>query len=179
MSIWQLKPGNFHQCVRRFISLTISINPVPETVKPFTVNQHGYSLNAAVACTADRRDRLERLCRYVARPAIALERLSLNRRGEVLFALKAPSGRHHTPEVHAGRLHGAARCAEPIPNSAKRNKAWAIELLALRCMRRSFKVIVLFVISASRRALYIDNQKRNLFASIKTDYSRRSSGHPK
>ena len=63
-------------CSRRFISLTISINPVPETVKPFTVNQHGYSLNAAVACTADRRDRLERLCRYVTRPAIALERLS-------------------------------------------------------------------------------------------------------
>ena len=53
--------------------------------------------------------------------------------------------------------------AEPIPNSTKRNKAWAIELLAFRSMRRNFKVIVLFVISASRRALYIDNQKRNFF----------------
>ena len=96
-------------CSRRFISLTISINPVPETVKPFTVNQHGYSLNAAVACTADRRDRLERLCRYVARPAIALERLSLNRRGEVLLALKRPfrDGTTHlrfTPEDFMARL---------------------------------------------------------------------------
>ena len=32
----------------------------PETVKPFTVNQQGFSLNAAVACPADHRDRLER-----------------------------------------------------------------------------------------------------------------------
>ena len=86
----------------------------PETVKPFTVNQQGFSLNAAVACPAGNRDRLERLCRYVARPAIALERLSVNRRGEVLLALKRPyrDGTTHlkfTPADFMARLAALLR----------------------------------------------------------------------
>ncbi|MEM1434504.1 MAG: transposase [Pseudomonadota bacterium] len=46
------------------------------TPKPFTVNQNGFSLNCSVACQAHQRDRLERLCRYITRPALCLERLS-------------------------------------------------------------------------------------------------------
>jgi hypothetical protein len=81
----------------------------PATVKPFTVNHDGFSLNAAVACPTDGRDPLERLCRYVTRPAIALERLSLNRAGRGPARPEAPvPGRHDGPEVHAGGLHGAA-----------------------------------------------------------------------
>ena len=100
----------------------------PETVKPFTVNQHGYSLNAAVACPADRRDRLERLCRYVTRPAIALERLSLNRRGEVLLALKRPfrDGTTHlrfTPEDFMARL--AALVPRPRANLTRYHGVFA------------------------------------------------------
>ncbi len=44
--------------------------------KPFTVNQDRFSLNAAVACQPHQRDRLERLCRYITRPPLALDRLS-------------------------------------------------------------------------------------------------------
>jgi hypothetical protein len=51
------------------------------TPKPFTANQNGFSLNCAVACQAHQRDRLERLCRYVTRPALCLERLSTNAAG--------------------------------------------------------------------------------------------------
>ena len=51
-----------------------------ETVgaKPLTAERDGFSLNAAVACEAHQRDKLERICRYVARPPIALERLSID-----------------------------------------------------------------------------------------------------
>ena len=37
---------------------------------------------------ADDRQRLEQLCRYVTRPAIANERLQLNRAGQVVLRLK-------------------------------------------------------------------------------------------
>ena len=58
--------------------------------KPFTVNRDGFSLNAAVACQPHQRDRLERLCRYVTRSPLALERLSTRSTGEVVYALKRP-----------------------------------------------------------------------------------------
>jgi hypothetical protein len=58
--------------------------------KPHTTNLQGFSLNAAVACDAHQRDRPERLCRYVTRPAIALDRLSGSLFGEVRLALKRP-----------------------------------------------------------------------------------------
>ena len=36
------------------------------------------------------REKIEKLCRYIARPAIALERLSVNQRGQVVYTLKKP-----------------------------------------------------------------------------------------
>ena len=63
--------------------------------KPFTVDRDGFSLNAAVACQPHQphqRQRLERLCRYVTRPAICLERLTTNVDGKVSYALKPPCG---------------------------------------------------------------------------------------
>jgi hypothetical protein len=47
-----------------------------EQPKPFTAARVGFSLNAAVACKARERRKLGRLCRDMARPAIALQRLS-------------------------------------------------------------------------------------------------------
>ena len=58
--------------------------------KPFTAARDGFSLNAAVACRAGDRRKLERLCRYVARPAIALERVSRDGDGLVVYELKHP-----------------------------------------------------------------------------------------
>jgi len=58
--------------------------------KPFTVDKDGFSLTAAVACHAHQRQRLERLCRYVTRPAICLERLSTDASGQVIYELKHP-----------------------------------------------------------------------------------------
>ena len=50
----------------------------------------GFSLHAGVAMAGNERDKIEKLCRYIARPAVALERLQLNQRGEVVYVLKKP-----------------------------------------------------------------------------------------
>ncbi len=42
----------------------------------------GFSLHAGVATRAHERDKLERLCRYIARPAVSTKRLSLTRYGK-------------------------------------------------------------------------------------------------
>jgi hypothetical protein len=48
----------------------------------------GFSLHAKVRVEADDRVRLERLCRYIARPPIATERLSLTPDGRVAYGLR-------------------------------------------------------------------------------------------
>jgi len=50
----------------------------------------GFSLHAGVAARAHERDKLERLCRYIARPAVSTKRLSLTRNGQVRYELKTP-----------------------------------------------------------------------------------------
>ena len=45
--------------------------------KPFTAARDGFSLNCAVACKAQDRKKLERVIRYMARPPVSLEYLSL------------------------------------------------------------------------------------------------------
>ena len=39
--------------------------------KPFTAARDGFSINAGVGCEARERGKLERVCRYMARPAAA------------------------------------------------------------------------------------------------------------
>ena len=50
----------------------------------------GFSLHAGVAMAGNERDKIEKLCRYIARPAVALERLSLSANGQVIYRLKKP-----------------------------------------------------------------------------------------
>ena len=50
----------------------------------------GFSLHAATRVVADDRLGLERLCRYVARPALAAGRLRILAEGQLSFALKTP-----------------------------------------------------------------------------------------
>ena len=81
----------------------------PATPKPLTADLQGFSLNAAVACTAVQRNKLERLARYVARPAIALERLTVDSAGRVVLELTHPfrDGTTHmlfSPEDWLARL---------------------------------------------------------------------------
>ncbi|MCP4826340.1 MAG: IS91 family transposase, partial [Shimia sp.] len=50
----------------------------------------GFSLHAGVSVKARERDKLERLCRYITRPAISEKRLSLTAQGKVRYELKTP-----------------------------------------------------------------------------------------
>lgn len=81
--------------------------------------QAGFSLHAGVACKSNQRKKLERLCRYVARPAISEQRLSLASNGNVVVALKTPydDGTSHvvlSPMEFMGRL--AALVPKPRVN---------------------------------------------------------------
>ena len=53
-------------------------------------NAQGFSLHAGVRCDANDRQGIEQLCRYITRPAISNERLSINREGSVILKLKTP-----------------------------------------------------------------------------------------
>ena len=56
---------------------------------------NGFSLHAGVSCEGNQKDKRERLCRYIARPAVAIPRLSLSSTGKVVYTLKTPY-RHGT-----------------------------------------------------------------------------------
>jgi len=51
---------------------------------------HRITTVSLVATRAHERDQLERLCRYIARPAVSTKRLSLTRHGKVRYELKTP-----------------------------------------------------------------------------------------
>jgi hypothetical protein len=50
----------------------------------------GFSLHAGVFTNSHHPDKLERLCRYIARPAVSEERSSLTSTGKVRYELKTP-----------------------------------------------------------------------------------------
>ena len=64
----------------------VASNPLADN--PCIVQLSGFSLHAGTRCQAHERDSLERLCRYIARPAVSNERLSVNDRGQVVYRLK-------------------------------------------------------------------------------------------
>jgi hypothetical protein len=94
----------------------------------------GFSLHAGVAAQAWERDKLERLCRYISRPAVSEKRLSLTSAGNIRYRLKTPysDGTTHVifepldfisklaslvpkPKVNLTRFHGVF-----APNSKHR-----------------------------------------------------------
>ena len=85
--------------------------------EPFTTrvgNVAGFSLHAGVATRAHERDKLERLCRYITRPAIATKRLSITRNGRVRYQLKAP-WRNGTTHVVFEPLDFISRLVSLVP----------------------------------------------------------------
>jgi hypothetical protein len=91
-----------------------AVSGAREAAKPLTAARAGFSLNAALACKDHERDKLERLCRYVSRGPIALERLSVDGDGLVVYALKHPF-RNGTTHVLFEPLDFIARLAALVP----------------------------------------------------------------
>ncbi len=123
-----------------------TLQTVPSCHEPFD-DQVGkmavFSLHAGVAARAHERQKLERLCRYIARPAVSEKRLSLLGNGNVRYELKTPyrDGTTHVifepldflarlvalvpkPRVNLTRFHGVF-----APNSAHRARVTPDTLL--------------------------------------------------
>src|SRR5699024_4616324 len=77
-------------------------------------NVAGFSLHAGVAVKACQRDKLERLCRYICRPAVSEKRLFLTARGDIGYTLKTPY-RDGTTHVIFEPLDFIARLAALVP----------------------------------------------------------------
>lgn len=60
----------------------------PEMSGSLCAQVTGFSLHAAVYCKPWEREKLEKLCRYIARPAVAEERLELRASGDIVLRLK-------------------------------------------------------------------------------------------
>ena len=75
---------------------------------------NGFSLHAGVSCEGHQKDKRERLCRYIARPAVAVPRLSLSSTGKVLYTLKTPY-RDGTTQVAFDPVDFIARLAALVP----------------------------------------------------------------
>jgi Putative transposase len=96
----------------------LSLQTVPsraaDSQQPGCVNAHGFSLHAALRCGAHQRKELERLCRYITRPAIANERLKRNPAGQVVLQLKSP-WRDATTHIVMSPLELMQRLAALVP----------------------------------------------------------------
>ena len=86
----------------------------PTNPRYLTANQNGFSFNAAVACGPRSRAKLERLCRYITRPAICLDRLIQRENGQIQYQLKRPFS-NGTTHVLFSRLDFISKLTALIP----------------------------------------------------------------
>jgi hypothetical protein len=95
---------------------TLQTLPARDPDEPFTNagTVSGFSLHAGVATKAHQRAKLERLCRYIARPAVSEKRLSLTPHGQVQYQLKTPY-RDGTTHVLFEPMDFIARLAALVP----------------------------------------------------------------
>ena len=97
--------------------LTLQTLPDCESGDPFSSTLGevaGFSLHAGVATRANERAKLERLCRYITRPAVSTKRLSLTRNGQVRYELKTP-WRNGTTHVIFEPMDFIARLVALVP----------------------------------------------------------------
>jgi len=96
---------------------TLQTLPELESDNPFSSSVGevaGFSLHAGVATKVNERTKLERLCRYITRPAVSTKRLSLTRNGQIRYELKTP-WRNGTTHVIFEPLDFVARLVALVP----------------------------------------------------------------
>jgi hypothetical protein len=97
-----------------FTLQTLPVRDPYESATSMVGKVAGFSLHAGVAAKAQQRDKLERLCRYITRPAVSEKRLSLTAQGKVRYELKT-SYRDGTTHVIFEPLDFIARLAALVP----------------------------------------------------------------
>jgi ribosomal protein S27E len=96
-SLEQLQAAAVNYCIaigphagRKALTL-YSVPPLEDDPAPGLVAKiGGFSLHAGTECEAWQRDRLERLCRYITRPPVAIERLATDSQGRVVYRYRQP-----------------------------------------------------------------------------------------
>lgn len=74
----------------------------------------GFSLHAGVSAREHESAKLERLCRYITRPAVCEKRIALTTSGQVRYALKTP-WRDGTTHIMLEPVEFLARLAALVP----------------------------------------------------------------
>jgi len=92
-----------------------TLQTLPCSEEPFGTDQvAGFSLHAGVSIKVRERRKLERICRYITRPAVSEKRLSATRQGKVRYELKTPY-RDGTTHVIFEPLDFIAKLAALVP----------------------------------------------------------------
>src|SRR5690606_39198779 len=73
-----------------FTLQTVAAQSEEEPPRKRLAEASGFSLHAGIGIEAGQRKKLERLCRYISRPAVAVDRLSLTEQGLIRYRLKTP-----------------------------------------------------------------------------------------
>ena len=95
-------------------ALTLEALPKSQKQKPFLSEYSGFSLHAGVFCPAHDRKKREHLCRYISRPSLSEQRLSLNAQGQVIYRLKT-AYRNGTTHIVLDPLDFLSRLTSLIP----------------------------------------------------------------
>jgi ribosomal protein S27E len=98
---------------------TLQTLPVQEEQEGVSTNdlvakEGGFSLHAGVSATAHEQNKIERLCRYISRPAVSTHRLEWVEGGKISYELKTPY-RNGTTHVLFEPLDFIARLAALVP----------------------------------------------------------------
>ena len=91
----------------------------------------GFSLHAAVRCTAEDRQALEQLCRYLTRPSLANERVQTNAAEQVLLKLKT-AWRDGTTQLVMSPLEIMQRLAARVPRPMLHLIGFGVRVISLR-----------------------------------------------
>ena len=100
----------------------LSLTSVPEKTskkegrnkKKHLARLSGFTLHAGVSVSGGNRAKLERICRYMARPSVSEERLSLNSKGQVVYRLKKAYD-NGTSHIALEPVEFLARLASLVP----------------------------------------------------------------
>jgi len=100
---------------KAFMIRTIRPMDRPDPRLERVAKANGFSLHAGVSCEGNQKDKRERLCRYISRPAVAVPRLSLSSTGKVVYTLKTPYRESLPHERSECFGHGTTQLAfEPV-----------------------------------------------------------------
>jgi hypothetical protein len=119
-----------------------------KTKKALTADRDSFSLNAAVSCQPFQQARLERLCRYVTRPAICLERLTVRADGQIQYELKNPFS-NGTTHILFTPLDFLSKLAALVPRP-RHNLVRYHSVLARGCRQPNSKLRQLIVPKRNR-----------------------------